>query len=183
MVDPEEECVRGAMLSLVDLKHAFLVLLRRDVATRADFDDVMMAVDFLEWIGATVATVYPPVERRFPPDSPAAFLRGSEIEPTLDSMSQNPPFPDLSERRPGLRRSSFLAQPEPGRLIRRKLFGVVLSLQTCRADVAVATCARIQQFYEAIGGTSAAVARADQEYDKRLSENSHHWLDGRISRH
>lgn len=164
MIEFDEVAVRRSMTSLGEAKSQ--IAWERGHVSRSETEDIILACDFLEWIGAAVAEVYPgqPPPVRPDPMTPQWFLLHGGQPPPLDSMSGTPPLAFVVECRPPLR-NNILRSPSYATVSFRRLLGrAIAELCTCQSDIGIATCARVQQLYEAVGGTDPAVLEADAEF-------------------
>lgn len=159
MEDRDEDAIRAAMFGLASLKWDLLNVLRTPEVGRAEYEEIAGVIDFMEWIGATVAQVYRPL-----PEGPVpALVALFHTEMPLDSMSESPRITGLAHNRPMLPHTGFKTLPESGEHVRRMLAGRIESLATCCSDIGVATCARVQQLCLALGGADEATIRRDEE--------------------
>lgn len=151
MEDRDEDAIRAAMFELAALKWDLLHVLRTPEVGRAEYEEIVG--------GATVAQVYRPLPHGSVPLLVALF----HTEMPLDSMSESPRISGLAHNRPMLPHTGFKTLPESGERVRRMLAGRIESLATCCSDIGVATCARVQQLYLALGGADEAAIRRDEE--------------------
>ncbi|WP_071288226.1 hypothetical protein [Mycolicibacterium llatzerense] len=160
MTTTDEQLARWAASQLGDIKHALFRTLRGGQINRAQFEEIVAVIDFMEWIGATVAEACLPIIRHPKPGGAAWIFAGAGG--TLDSMSECPQQDVRASERPPLPQSGFHTLPNEGEFVRRRIATCLDELQFCKTSFGIATCARMQQLYVAVGGADPIKALADR---------------------